>query len=330
MIKTLQKYAVFSGRSQRSEYWYFMLFITIGFIVTLIIDIIFTMNFGSEENPIIIFTSIFSLAIIVPAYSVTIRRFHDIGKSGWLLLIGFIPLIGLIFMIIWMTKDSMPEENEYGKNPKKENNQTSKDNESVQPSAKDTKILKKKLENKKDLPMDDKKELSTTTQNSIVQQKTKPIEPVIEQKEKPSLDDIKQLLLQMQETESKEIEENTKDIEEIPISKKEDSISNKRDDFLNEIKTITPYINKLGYKIDEIEIDLISINNLILYVSQNKTVSIIDKERVLKYCKDKDISMTLLFAIIEALKIENNQNSSTKIEIDLTSNPSIKMKLKKI
>ena len=76
-----QKYAVFSGRARRSEYWYFYLFT---FLVILVLDCIPSFDALS---------SIFGLAIIIPSLAVTVRRFHDIGKSGWNYLFFVIPLL---------------------------------------------------------------------------------------------------------------------------------------------------------------------------------------------------------------------------------------------
>ena len=97
------RYADFSGRSRRSEYWWSSLSITIiGAIVGAILgDLSF----------------IWSLAILVPSIAISVRRLHDIGKSGWWYLIGFIPLVGFIILLIWYCKDST-EDNQWGPNPK--------------------------------------------------------------------------------------------------------------------------------------------------------------------------------------------------------------------
>ena len=97
------RYADFNGRSRRSEYWWSNLSITIiGAIVGAILgDLSF----------------IWSLAILVPGIAVSVRRLHDIGKSGWWYLLGFIPLVGSIILLIWYCTDST-EANEWGPNPK--------------------------------------------------------------------------------------------------------------------------------------------------------------------------------------------------------------------
>lgn len=61
---------------------------------------------------------LFVLAMLLPALGVTARRLHDIGKSGWMILIGIIPIIGAIWLLILTVKDGTPGENQYGLNPK--------------------------------------------------------------------------------------------------------------------------------------------------------------------------------------------------------------------
>jgi len=111
-LAVLKKYAIFSGRSQRAEYWYFVL-------VNLIISFIFTFLDRVTGTGIgNILSIIYSLAILVPGIAVAIRRLHDVGKSGWWLLIAFIPLVGTIWLIVLFATDSNPGDNTYGPNPK--------------------------------------------------------------------------------------------------------------------------------------------------------------------------------------------------------------------
>ncbi len=105
----LQKYAVFSGRARRREYWMFVL-------VNIIISIIFAL-IGSVINSEFL-GNIYALAMIVPALAVGVRRLHDTGRSGWWLLIGLVPLVGAIVLIVFAVQDSQPGDNEYGPNPK--------------------------------------------------------------------------------------------------------------------------------------------------------------------------------------------------------------------
>ncbi|MBC8256409.1 MAG: DUF805 domain-containing protein [Candidatus Marinimicrobia bacterium] len=102
-------YANFNGRASRQEYWMFFLFNMIFAIVILGIDIILGLGF---------LNMVYSIAVMIPGLAVGIRRLHDIGKSGWMVLIILIPLIGPIWLIILAATDSNPGENNYGPTPK--------------------------------------------------------------------------------------------------------------------------------------------------------------------------------------------------------------------
>ena len=113
-FEALQKYLVFEGRARRKEYWFFTLFntlITIGFVI---IDVVS----GLGEDGIGILTTLYCLAIILPSIAVSVRRLHDTGRSGWWLLISWVPLIGGIVLLIFYVQDSDPGPNAYGANPK--------------------------------------------------------------------------------------------------------------------------------------------------------------------------------------------------------------------
>ena len=114
-LGVLKKYATFTGRAQRAEYWYFVLFSTIISIILTILDVMFGTLSPSGTG---LLSGIYSLAVFIPAIAVGARRLHDIGKSGWWLLIAIIPIIGWILIIIWFATDSK-EDNQYGENPKK-------------------------------------------------------------------------------------------------------------------------------------------------------------------------------------------------------------------
>lgn len=115
-MTALRKYAVFTGRSRRSEYWYFALFYFLILFALSIIDVF--AGTMSVEAEIGLFSGIFGLAMVVPSIAVGVRRLHDIGKSGWWILIGFIPLVGWIILLVWACRDSQPGANAYGPNPK--------------------------------------------------------------------------------------------------------------------------------------------------------------------------------------------------------------------
>jgi len=109
-LMALKKYADFSGRSQRKEYWMFTLFNLLASFVLVVL--------GEMLGSGALLQGIYSVAVLLPSIAVTVRRLHDIGKSGWWLLILLVPLIGALVMLYFAVKDSEPEINAYGPNPK--------------------------------------------------------------------------------------------------------------------------------------------------------------------------------------------------------------------
>jgi uncharacterized membrane protein YhaH (DUF805 family) len=112
-----QRATDFSGRSRRKEYWYFQLF---NAIVMIFLGL-FAVAFSDQGKPATIpfglmFT--YGFVVFVPSLAVTIRRLHDIGKSGWWYLIAFVPLIGGLILFVFTLINSDPDRNEYGPNPK--------------------------------------------------------------------------------------------------------------------------------------------------------------------------------------------------------------------
>lgn len=115
-LGVLQKYAVFSGRARRKEYWMFFLFNVIISIILAVVDRMTGMF--SEASGVGVFESIYGLAILLPSLAVAVRRLHDTDRSGWWLLIGLIPVIGAIVLLVFLVQDSKPGHNQYGPNPK--------------------------------------------------------------------------------------------------------------------------------------------------------------------------------------------------------------------
>ena len=105
-LEALKKYAVFSGRARRKEYWYFVLF---NIIICLVLGFI---------SPRSSLSLLYSLAVLLPWNGVNVRRLHDTGRSGWWLLISFVPIVGPIVLLVFMVQDSAADENQYGPNPK--------------------------------------------------------------------------------------------------------------------------------------------------------------------------------------------------------------------
>ena len=114
-LTTLKKYAVFSGRSRRKEYWMFCLFSVIFTIATMVLDWVLGSTVGIGYGLIY---GLYSLGVLIPSIAVSVRRLHDVGKSGWFLLISLIPIIGAIWLIILVCSDSEAGESKYGPNPK--------------------------------------------------------------------------------------------------------------------------------------------------------------------------------------------------------------------
>jgi uncharacterized membrane protein YhaH (DUF805 family) len=108
-VDVLKKYAVFSGRARRQEYWMFFLFSVIASIVLAIIDAIL----GTS-----ILQWLYVLATLIPSLAVGVRRLHDTNRSGWWVLISLVPIVGTIILIVFMASEGNPEENAHGPNPK--------------------------------------------------------------------------------------------------------------------------------------------------------------------------------------------------------------------
>ena len=115
-LAVLKNYVGFSGRARRKELWMFVLFNIIFAIVALIIDRIIGTSFGHMGYGIIYV--LYCLAVFLPGLAVQVRRLHDLGKSGWMILIALIPLVGAIWLLVLYCLDSQPGENQYGPNPK--------------------------------------------------------------------------------------------------------------------------------------------------------------------------------------------------------------------
>ena len=115
-----QRATDFSGRSRRTEYWMFQLFtLLVGLALT---SVALLVGLLSDEktgmNTFAVLVCVFSLINLIPALSVTVRRLHDIGRSGWWYLICFVPLVGGLILLVFTLLDSEPDRNEYGPNPK--------------------------------------------------------------------------------------------------------------------------------------------------------------------------------------------------------------------
>lgn len=117
MLLPLKRYAEFSGRSQRKEYWMFTLGIIIAEVAIMIVEGMLGINrmVVGIYGPIL---SLFMLALIIPSLAVSIRRLHDIDKSGWFFLLALIPLIGSIILLVFFCTDGTSGPNRFGPDPK--------------------------------------------------------------------------------------------------------------------------------------------------------------------------------------------------------------------
>lgn len=129
-IKTcIRKYADFTGRARRAEYWWFALAVAVVELVLYVLALILARATGSVDEytgraslgagwiPMILLF-LFGLAVIVPSLAVAVRRLHDTGKAGWFYFVTFIPVVGSLILLVFMIIDSTPGPNQYGPNPK--------------------------------------------------------------------------------------------------------------------------------------------------------------------------------------------------------------------
>jgi uncharacterized membrane protein YhaH (DUF805 family) len=113
----LNKYATFSGRARRSEYWWWYLFVTIVFLVAGILDRAVGLTYGDLTLGGGWIATIAAIVFLVPNLAVAVRRLHDTGRSGWWLLIGLVPVVGFVVLLYFFVLDS-ENDNQYGPYPK--------------------------------------------------------------------------------------------------------------------------------------------------------------------------------------------------------------------
>ena len=125
-LMPLKRYADFTGRSRRKEYWYFTAFLLIMMIV---VGYVFSFLFGaalfgapaafrSAFGGMFVLTGLIILIFLIPSIAVQVRRFHDQDKSGWFVLLGLIPYAGPFIVLVFMCLDGTPGPNGYGEDPK--------------------------------------------------------------------------------------------------------------------------------------------------------------------------------------------------------------------
>ncbi|WP_444684402.1 DUF805 domain-containing protein [Alkalicoccus luteus] len=106
----LSRYADFRGRARRKEYWMFTLINILSMLALVIVQE------AADIAPLL--TGLYSIAVVVPALAVGVRRMHDTGRSGWFVLVSFVPVLGVFLFAIFAALDSEAGPNDYGSNPK--------------------------------------------------------------------------------------------------------------------------------------------------------------------------------------------------------------------
>ena len=126
MLMPLRRYAEFSGRSRRKEYWMFSLLNLLIAVFVGLVTLVMAVSVSSESammlvvTPVLILWFLLSLALIVPGVAVTIRRLHDTDRSGWTILLALVPLIGPIILLVFYCTQGTPGPNRFGPDPKGE------------------------------------------------------------------------------------------------------------------------------------------------------------------------------------------------------------------
>lgn len=106
-----RNYACFAGRASRSEMWFFALFYALAYLAASAVDLAMTMQTGAVFP---LCTTLTSLALLLPAISVEVRRLHDVGRSGWWLWLCLVPVLGTVALLIWFCARGTPGANRYG------------------------------------------------------------------------------------------------------------------------------------------------------------------------------------------------------------------------
>lgn len=118
LLEAVRKYAVFSGRARRKEYWMFVLLYAIAYVAGLVIDV--AVGTFDQMASIGVFSGLVTLGLLTPSIAVMVRRLHDTNRSGWWALMLFIPLIGGIAILVFMCLDGTHGDNRFGYDPKAE------------------------------------------------------------------------------------------------------------------------------------------------------------------------------------------------------------------
>ena len=113
--RPLKKYADFSGRAPRAEYWWFNLLLIISYVVATILDSMFGLTGWVGSHGVIMV--VFALAMLVPSLAAAVRRLHDTDRSGWWVLIALIPLVGAIALLVLLALEGTKDHNRFEPDP---------------------------------------------------------------------------------------------------------------------------------------------------------------------------------------------------------------------
>ncbi len=111
----LKNYADFHSRARRTEFW---IFTGINQVIAVALGLTDTIE-GLDLGCFLTLSGLYGLAVLIPSLAVTVRRLHDIGRSGWWLFVSLVPILGLIILLVFMCTDGQQARNIYGENPKK-------------------------------------------------------------------------------------------------------------------------------------------------------------------------------------------------------------------
>lgn len=111
-LEVWKKYAVFTGRARRSEYWYFVLFNGLAMLPLYLFGLLM------EVEILLVLYFLYAIVALIPSLAVAVRRLHDTGRSGWNYFMALIPIVGPFILLFYLAEDGVPGENKYGPNPK--------------------------------------------------------------------------------------------------------------------------------------------------------------------------------------------------------------------
>lgn len=117
-LKVLKNYVGFDGRARRKEYWMFTLFNLIIMVALMALQMMATSISEGATMAVSLLLMLYALGVLLPSVAVTIRRLHDIDKSGWWILIAFVPFVGGLILLVFEVMEGTRGDNRFGADPK--------------------------------------------------------------------------------------------------------------------------------------------------------------------------------------------------------------------